>query len=245
MRWRFDATTLAGSLHNSFCSPSRFGSKAPIALKVARADSETAQPAESLADALQVIALLKTQYVDPVSSVDLMRNYLSTGTIGGMLSKTLDDPYTRYMDKAAFADMKINTRGSFFGIGLYIGLDENERLIVVAPIDGTPAKRAGIQSGDHIAEIDGKSTRFMSTDQAASLMRGPKGTTVTLLIERGTEKLTFTIRAGRDQRAVSFPGRNWKSTPASTTWRSPPSARKLSPSWRRHCGRSRQKAERG
>lgn len=177
-----------------------------IALKVARADSQTAQPAESLADALQVIALLKTQYVDPVSSVDLMRNYLSTGTIGGMLSKTLDDPYTRYMDKAAFADMKINTRGSFFGIGLYIGLDENERLIVVAPIDGTPAKRAGIQSGDHIAEIDGKSTRFMSTDQAASLMRGPKGTTVTLLIERGTEKLTFTIE--RDE--INVPSVSWQ-----------------------------------
>lgn len=165
-----------------------------MAIRVARADSDQARPAESLADALQVIALLKTQYVDPVSGVDLMRNYLAAGTIGGMLSKALDDPYTRFMDKAAFSEMMIDTRGSFYGIGLYIGLDKDEKLIVVAPIEGTPAQRAGIKSGDHIAQIDGKSTRFMSTDQAASLMRGPKGTTVTLAIERGQEKLSYTIQ---------------------------------------------------
>jgi carboxyl-terminal processing protease len=164
-----------------------------MAIRVARADSEQAKPAESLADALQVIALLKTQYVDSVSGVDLMRNYLASGTIGGMLSKSLDDPYTRFMDKAAFSEMMIDTRGSFYGIGLYIGLDNDEKLIVVAPIEGTPAQRAGMKSGDHIAEIDGKSTRFMSTDQAASLMRGPKGTTVTLKIQRGQEELSFTI----------------------------------------------------
>ena len=165
-----------------------------MAMRGARVDSNTAKPAESLADALQVIALLKTQYVDPVSTMDLMRNYLSAGTIGGMLSKSLEDPYTRFMDKAAFSEMMIDTRGSFYGIGLYIGLDKEERLIVVAPIDGTPAQRAGIKSGDHIAQIDGKTTRFMSTDQAASLMRGPKGTTVNLTIERGQEKLPFTIQ---------------------------------------------------
>jgi carboxyl-terminal processing protease len=165
-----------------------------VAFRGARADSQAAKPAEGLADALQVIALLKTQYVDPISSLDLMKNYLTAGTIGGMLSKSLDDPYTRYMDKAAFSDMMIDTRGSFFGIGLYIALDQDERLIVVAPIEGTPAKRAGIKSGDHIVKIDDKSTRFMSTDQAASLMRGPKDTAVDLIIQRGKEELFFTIK---------------------------------------------------
>ena len=117
----------------------------------------------------------------------------------------MDDPHPLH-GQSCLCRHEDQHSGSFFGIGLYIGLDENERLIVVAPIDGTPAKRAGIQSGDHIAEIDGKSTRFMSTDQAASLMRGPKGTTVTLLIERGTEKLTFTIE--RDE--INVPSVSWQ-----------------------------------
>lgn len=140
----------------------------------------------TLRSAIEVMALVKTQYVDPVSLVDLVSGYVQKGTINGML-KVLKDPYTRYMDPAAYQQMQIDTEGVFGGIGIYIGMNEKNELTVIAPIEGTPGARAGIKPGDKIRLINGKPTRDMSSEEAASLMRGPKGTEVTITIERGNE----------------------------------------------------------
>ncbi|GIK18097.1 MAG: S41 family peptidase [Leptolyngbya sp. PLA2] len=90
-----------------------------------------------------------------------------------------------------------NTRGSFVGIGVQIHLDEAQRLAVVTPLEGTPAQRAGIRAGDVISKVDGISTVGFSLDQAVDVITGPRGTKVTLTIEREidgqTQEIEFVI----------------------------------------------------
>lgn len=135
-----------------------------------------------LRDVFQVIAIVRTQYVDPVDTTDLIKAYLEKGTINGMLS-ILGDDYTRYLDRHAFDQMQIETSGVYGGIGIYVGM-RNERLTVIAPIEGTPAWKAGLQPGDWIVSIDGRSTAEMSQEEAVSLMRGEPGQPLTLEIQR-------------------------------------------------------------
>lgn len=136
----------------------------------------------NLGTALEVISLLKATYVDPVSTPKLLKAYLQKRTVRGMLD-TLQDPYTRYMDPKVFKDLQAETRGSFGGIGIIVGM-KNDRLTIVSPIENTPGYRAGLKPGDLIDEIDGRSTEHMSTEQAVDLMRGEKGTHVRLTLER-------------------------------------------------------------
>ncbi len=143
------------------------------------------RPREELRTVLEVVALVKTQYVDPVEAIDLLRAYVDSGSINGMLAAVLKDPYTRHMDAQAFSQMQIDTTGHFAGIGIMVGL-KDDRLTVIAPIENTPAHRAGLRGGDRIIAIDSRSSEFMSLDEAVSLMRGKEGTQVTLTIERGT-----------------------------------------------------------
>lgn len=132
---------------------------------------------------LEVIALLKTHYVDPLDALDLVGAYIRTGDIDGMLSEALDDPYTHYMNAEAFEQTQLNIEGSFGGIGIVVGIQDGQ-LTIVAPIDNTPGHRAGLRGGDRILAVDGRSTESLSLNEAVSLMRGPEGTTVRLLIER-------------------------------------------------------------
>lgn len=159
------------------------------------ADSSTG---ESLASALEVMTLVKSQYVDPVSLLALANNYVHAGTINGMLRKTLpDDPYTRYMSPAAYENMQIETGKAYGGIGLYVGM-QGDAITVVAPIRGTPADRAGVKAGDKIRAVDGRSTANMSVDEAVSLMRGPAGKAVELELERPGVKALIRVRMVRE-----------------------------------------------
>ncbi len=119
-----------------------------------------------------------------------------------MLS-SLDDPYTRFLDPEEFADEKRSISGTLFGIGVQIGI-RDDKLTVIAPIEDTPAARAGLQTNDIITEIDGKSTKGISIKKAADQIRGPKGTAVNLIIKRGDEEIEFKIvRDKIDIKAVS------------------------------------------
>ncbi len=119
-----------------------------------------------------------------------------------MLS-SLDDPYTRFLDPDKFADEKRSISGTLYGIGIQIGIRE-DKLTVIAPIEDTPADRAGLQTNDEILEIEGKSTKGISIKNAADQIRGPKGTVVNLLIKRGDEEITYKIiRDKIDIKAVS------------------------------------------
>ncbi len=103
--------------------------------------------------------------------------------------KKLDDPYTRFMDPKEFKNMQVDTSGELTGVGITIGLDEEtKKLTVIAPLEDTPAFKAGILAKDVITKIDGKSTKGMDTSQAVTLIRGEPGSKVKLTISRSGEK---------------------------------------------------------
>lgn len=117
--------------------------------------------------------------------------------IRGMLA-TLNDPYTRFMDPREFREMQIDTSGELTGVGIQLSLDKDTKeLVVVAPIEGSPAFRAGVQPRDVITAIDGKSTQGMSTEDAVRLIRGKEGTEVVLSIRRNREPLEVSLTRAR------------------------------------------------
>ncbi|MBD2353814.1 S41 family peptidase [Tolypothrix sp. FACHB-123] len=164
-------------------------------------------PKELIDEVWQVV---QRQYVDATfNQVDwqavrkeyLNKNYSSKKeaykSIREMLKK-LDDPYTRFMDPEEFKNMQVDTSGELTGIGITISQDEKtKQLVVIAPIEDTPAFKAGILAKDEILQIDGKSTKGMDTNQAVSLIRGEAGTKVKLTIRRSGQTKEFEIQRAR------------------------------------------------
>ncbi|MBD1907354.1 PDZ domain-containing protein [Trichocoleus sp. FACHB-832] len=100
----------------------------------------------------------------------------------------LDDPFTRFLKPDQYKSLQVNTSGELQGVGLQIALDsETKQLQVVAPLDGSPAQKAGIRSRDRILEIDGVSSAELTLDEAAARMRGTAGTSVTVLVQHEAE----------------------------------------------------------
>ncbi len=130
---------------------------------------------ESVEEAWQLII---DNYVDK-DKLDLKK--LSDGAIKGML-EALDDPYSTYYDAEEYREIRdVNIEGSYGGIGAVVGIRDGQ-LLVIAPIEDTPAKRAGIKPRDSILEIDGESTEGMSLTEAAYKIQGEPGTQVTLKV---------------------------------------------------------------
>lgn len=126
----------------------------------------------------------------------------SYAAIGRML-KSLDDPFTRFLDPEQYRSLQVNTSGELTGVGLQIALNpETGKLEVVAPIAGSPADKAGIRPRDRILKIEGISTENLTLDEAATKMRGPSGSLVTLLIERDKEA-EREVRLTRDRIALN------------------------------------------
>jgi carboxyl-terminal processing protease len=112
--------------------------------------------------------------------------------------KKLDDPYTRFMNPEEFKNMQVDTSGELTGVGLQLTQDEKtKKLVVISPIEDTPAFTAGIQAKDIITKIDGKSTEGMDTNQAVNLIRGPVNTEVTLTILRNSKELEFKLKRAK------------------------------------------------
>ena len=111
----------------------------------------------------------------------------------------LEDPYTRFMDPEEFENMQIDTSGELTGVGIQLAQDEEtNKLMVVAPIEDTPAFEAGIKAKDVITAIDGQTTEGMTINEAVNLIRGRVGTSVTLTILRNeSETLQFPITRAR------------------------------------------------
>ena len=124
----------------------------------------------------EVVQIIKEKYVDPVDDKKLME-----GAINGMLSVL--DPHSAFLPATDYAEMKVHMAGSFGGLGIELG-GKDGKLLVNAPIEDTPAFRAGILAGDHIWKIDGKPTRGLTMNECVSRMRGKPGTAVTLTILR-------------------------------------------------------------
>ena len=131
----------------------------------------------------EVLSLIQSNYVDDVNSKDLIY-----GAVKGMLD-TLD-PHSSFMPPESFKEMQVETQGSFGGLGIEITV-KDRMLTVVAPIDGTPADKAGIHPGDRIVKIEGQQTKDMTLMDAVRKLRGPKGSKVTISILReGTPEPT-------------------------------------------------------
>ncbi|MFO7576759.1 MAG: S41 family peptidase [Pelovirga sp.] len=153
-----------------------------LLLSVSFAAAETAplnseddyQSLELLTD---VLALVRNNYVEEVSVEQLIR-----GAVRGML-ETLD-PHSSYLNAEMYEDLKIETHGEFGGVGIEVAV-RDRALVVVAPIENTPACRAGIQPGDRIVAIDGRPAHDIDMMEAVRLLRGPVGEEVTLLLQRG------------------------------------------------------------
>jgi carboxyl-terminal processing protease len=137
----------------------------------------------------EILGIIQDQYVEDVSPEVAIE-----GAIDGML-KTLD-PHTNFLNSAEYQDMMEEQHGSFSGLGIVISKPTLEKpLTVIAPIEGTPAYRAGIRPGDVISQIEGIDTLDMSVDQALKKLRGAKGSQVTITVVRpgDEEALHFTI----------------------------------------------------
>ena len=135
----------------------------------------------------EVLAQVKKHYVEETETKDLVH-----GAVRGMLAGL--DPHSSYMTPEMYKEMQVETKGEFGGLGIQIGIKDN-RLTVIAPIEDTPAFKAGIQAGDIIAKVDEFPTKDLTLMEAVQRMRGPKGTSVDLTVEReGAETpLIFTI----------------------------------------------------
>jgi carboxyl-terminal processing protease len=142
---------------------------------------------EELKTFSEVLNQVQKHYVDETKPKDLIQ-----GAIRGMLA-TLD-PHSAYMTPDMYKEMQVETRGEFGGVGIQIGVKEN-RLAVIAPIEGTPAHRAGIKAGDFIVKVNDETTKDLTLMDAVQKMRGPKGSKVNLTIQReGTsDPLLFTL----------------------------------------------------
>ena len=145
-------------------------------------DSNTYRKLSLFSDAFERV---RANYVRPVQDGDLIDN-----AIQGMVSSL--DPHSSYMDTKAYGDMQVTTRGQFGGVGIEV-TQEDGLIKVISPIDGTPAARAGIKSGDRIAGIDGSSIQGLPLNDAIDKMRGPAGSKITLTILREGEKKPFDV----------------------------------------------------
>lgn len=140
----------------------------------------------------QVWDILQKDHISkPLSESDLFY-----GAINGLVD-AVGDPYTQFFSPEKAAEFTEQLTGSFEGIGAEIGI-RDEKLVVIAPLPGTPAERSGIRAGDEILTIDGKDTFGMSVEDAVYLIRGPKQTTVVLGIKHDDENRVVDISVIRD-----------------------------------------------
>ncbi|MFN0185791.1 MAG: S41 family peptidase [Aquabacterium sp.] len=148
-------------------------------------------PLEELQQLAAVFQMVKQDYVEPVDEKKLIGD-----AIGGMVSGL--DPHSQYFDKKSFKEFREGTTGRFVGVGIEIGMEDG-LVKVVSPIEGSPAFRAGIKSGDLITRIDDTPVKGLTMDQAVKRMRGDPATKVNLTIFRKDENRSFPVTIVREE----------------------------------------------
>src|SRR5499426_2831785 len=152
---------------------------------VASKGTDNSSTYEQLRLFTEVLSIVQNQYVDEVPPKELIYSAIK-GTLRGL------DPHSSFLDPESYREMQVETSGSFGGLGIEITI-RDDQLTVVAPIESTPAWRAGIQPGDRILKIEGLATKDMSLPDAVKKMRGPKGTKVTITVTREGTREPFDV----------------------------------------------------
>ena len=132
--------------------------------------------------------VIESEYYQKVSEEDLI-----DGALKGLF-EGLNDPYSQYYTSDEFQTLKEQTSGSFVGIGVYIGVNsENDKITIISPIEGSPAQKSGIKSGDVVVKVNGKSIESKTVDEVIKQIKGKENTTVNLTVERDGKEIDFDI----------------------------------------------------
>ncbi len=166
------------------------GGSLTIGQHVMGARSANELPLEQMRTFTDVFTRIKNDYVEEVSDEDLLE-YAIRGMLNGL------DPHSAYLNTEEFNELRIGTTGEFGGLGIEVGMEDGF-VKVVSPIDGTPAARAGILSGDLIIRLDDTPVKGLSLNDAVKLMRGKPGSKLTLTIIREGADKPLTIDIKRD-----------------------------------------------
>ena len=162
-----------------------------------------AEPSEAFAALCEAYAQIRSQYVDEVTDEQLV-----DGAVRGMVEYGLEDPYSGYLPPSQYGEALDDLSGEFSGIGAEVGMEnladpedlesctvvtETCAMVIVAPLEGSPAEEAGLRPGDQVVAIDGQSTTGESVSSLVYVVRGEAGTDVTLTIRRGDDELDITV----------------------------------------------------
>ena len=167
------------------------GALTTMQLQAIARNSVSALPLEELQQLAAVFGMVKSDYVEPVDEKKLI-----TDAIGGMVAGL--DPHSQYFDKKTFKEFREGTTGRFVGVGIEIGMEDG-LVKVVSPIEGSPAFRAGLKSGDLITKIDDTAVKGLTMDQAVKRMRGEPNTKVMLTLFRKSENRSFPVTIVREE----------------------------------------------
>lgn len=156
----------------------------------AKEDSVIIKNTQSLAKMTKVMSIVENYYVDDLNLSDIIDK-----SISGLLSNL--DAHSGYLDEKSYKDMQVQTSGEFGGLGITVGMKDGA-LTVIAPIDDTPAYKAGVKAGDVILMIDGNSTINTNLEEAVKKMRGEPKTDITLTLVRKGEPKPIEVKITRD-----------------------------------------------
>ncbi len=138
----------------------------------------------------QILNVIEKEYVDDINTTDLVDKALK-----GLMTNL--DAHSTFMDSKSYKELSVQTKGEFGGLGISVGMKDGV-LTVIAPLDGTPAFKAGIKAGDIILKIDDKATLGMTIDESVKIMRGKPKTDILLTIIRKNEPKPLEIKITRD-----------------------------------------------
>src|SRR4051812_3086149 len=176
------------------------GALTTVSLQTVARGSLAPLPLEELQQLAAVFSMVKTDYVEPVDEHKLISD-----AIAGMVASL--DPHSQYFDKKSFKEFREGTSGRFVGVGIEIS-QEDGLVKVVSPIEGSPAFRAGLKSGDLITKIDDTAVKGLTLSDAVKRMRGEPNTKVSLTIYRKDENRTFPVTITREEiKTVSVKGK--------------------------------------
>jgi len=167
------------------------GALTTMQLQANARSSLTPLPLEEMQQLAAVFGLVKAEYVEPVDEKKLINDAIS-GMVSGL------DPHSQFFDQKSFKEFREGTTGKFVGVGIEIGMEDG-LVKIVSPIEGSPAFRAGLKSGDLISKIDDTAVKGLSLDQAVKRMRGEPNTKVSLTIYRKSESRSFPITITREE----------------------------------------------